>query len=227
MIFKINLIIILLLLVKLLYSQQCGDVSTLNGIFCEESVCFAIPFGEPAVDYFNNSYTNKTCTPCYLNGVSAFDTPLETNFNYVCIFEDEFTGDAIDFSKWHTGKNCFSCPSSGQLYVDNGTSFQFDHPGLEILVQYNPNPIYCICSNLSYYFTCSGISSQYQFPLFDNLTNVNYQYGICQLNATLPAVQTEQNGPLTTPQDPPYGSFYSINNPPSDGMIHPAFFCGV
>lgn len=65
-----------------------------------------------------------TLSPC--NSGSA----TTTDFEYVLIFSDAFTGDAIDLNKWNTGKQ-LPVNMSNAAYFDNGANFEFEYPGPE------------------------------------------------------------------------------------------------
>ena len=163
--------------------------------------------------------------PCFLDNVTSYSV-TGVDFNYVLIFDDEFAGDAIDLSKWNTAKQATGLNSrSTSIDYDNGENFQFDHPGVEEIDKFSPGT-YDPYNNQYYNYTSSQLESQYQFPLLNNTTYsiplfsntlYPYQYGIYQLTATLPPVQTYSVGFST---DPPYGS--NINS--NDGSIWPAFW---
>lgn len=239
------LLILLFLSVNTAISQACQNAPDATGDNSFLSECpWCLPVS-PTQD------GNAVSVPCYLNGVSSC-TVTRTNFKYVLIFDDEFTGDAIDLDKWVTAAQ--SGTHGGLVGVqdyDNGENFQFNHPGVT-LVDEAVTPFYgyaedwlscaptCTVTpcascpapdgnpNGRYWsYTSSSLTSQYQFPLFNNTTYTigggtvyPYDYGIYQLTATLPPTQTYNGGP--SPQ-PPYGSsMYS--SPVVNGYIWPAFW---
>jgi len=170
--------------------------------------------------------------PCFLKSVSEGGA-WQVNFRYVLIFDDEFEGDAIDLSKWVTSTQTGTVVSDSIASYDNGLGFQFDHPGLELIDNYlHSDSIYYSYNNTYYHYTASGLQSQYQFPMFNNTTYsiislshepiphdtlYPYSYGIYQLTATLPQVQTYNGGPSS---DPPYADTYTK----TAGSIWPAFW---
>ncbi|WP_298409818.1 hypothetical protein [Ferroplasma sp.] len=78
--------------------------------------------------------------PCWLEPVNEA-VVHQTNFNYVLIFDDEFTGDALDMSKWQTANQMGVHSGRGNIDYDDGKHFIFTHPGVSIWDEYLANPI--------------------------------------------------------------------------------------
>lgn len=167
--------------------------------------------------------------PCYLEPVNG-SIVWGVNFQYVLIFEDKFEGDALDMSKWNTG---IQIPINTTTYYDNGTDFEFQHPGVKLFDNYG-NKTYtfttwdnnCNCNvTVVTKYTSSALWSQYAFPLFNNTTynleGLNaYSYGICQLSCTLPQVQPYNGGYSFWP---PYGNAITFWGS-TTGMVWPTFW---
>jgi len=237
-----------LLLVNNASGQRCPDANHATGEsdFLADLLC---PWCYPTSPTQNGTANS---VPCYLTSVSSSEV-TGVNFHYVLIFDEKFSGDALDLSKWVTAKQTEQHGGEkGVQDYDDGANFQFSHPGIDLIDENVPsfqaraidwqadtthesdgNP------NLRYWTykgNSLGLQTQYQFPMFNNTTyNISYltgagpddiaylypySYGIYQLTATLPQVQSYAGGP--SPQPPYGGSVHDI--PFINGYIWPAFW---
>ena len=161
-----------------------------------------------------NSYSGSGSylIPCCIASANSASVS-SVNYNWTSVFEDDFTGNTLDLSKWLTeltnggahnpGPNSNGVFSNIDYATDN--NYIFDNPGIELVDRYSATPFWGYASDWNSYdyqqwnFTSGNLKSQYQFPLFNN--QYEPAYGIYQLTGTLPQVQ-EYNGGSSL--DPPY-----------------------
>ncbi len=154
-------------------------------------------------------------TPCEHEWVDEAYAHYLHGLKYICVFEDEFTGDNIDWDKWQ--HQSVTPPYWNQLPPTFCTDdqFQFNVPGYQGL-----SIITDVGSGLpsGYTFISGALTSQYLLPSQNPLPYIN-RNGIFEMKAILP--QASQTSNLLAP-DPPYG------NLGSNGSIWPAFwmYCG-
>jgi hypothetical protein len=86
-------------------------------------------------------YTGSCPVPCYYENISD-GTPTVNcqNLTYTLLFDDEFTGDALNASKWTPYNNGGIHGGEGtQSYVMfGGQNFQFRYPGVALENLYVP-----------------------------------------------------------------------------------------
>jgi hypothetical protein len=155
-IYTVKIIILILILfhfeIKFTKGQSpppcmTSNISTGNGNCLPTG--FPVDYGADFCSFIDNDFRSDcpNCStdlygdfsPCYLKGVNSTEV-TGVNFTYVLIFDDEFTGNAIDLSKWFTANNVPAFHLNGTIDYDNGTNFQFDNPGLEELDKYSSSP---------------------------------------------------------------------------------------
>lgn len=195
-----------------------------------------------SMNTFGQTFYCPTCygpAPC--TGTTQYTPPVfacPPNLPYVLVFDDEFTGDALDLSRWQTCDSTCSLKWGTSLYnpthggyqnaldFDDGKDYTFNHPGVTLRMEnastfwfkafdYDPRTKieYKGLQNYRQWsYTSSNLYSAYNFPSAQG--NLN---GIYVLTCTLPTVPN------------PYSSNPFENNPygypaGSYGDIWPAFW---